>query len=231
MAEIQELDRLKIPLQDIIQATNNFAEENLIGMGGFGRVYKGQLRHSTNFDEPSTPVAVKRLVAIYGQGRHEFIMEIIMLASYKHSNLVSVVGFSEDGDEKILVYKYETNGSLDKHLSSTNLTWVQRLKICLGAARGLEFLHCGVAPSHRVIHRDIKSANILLDENWEAKISDFGLSKIGPMNQESLFFSPMLLAPLAMSIHCIIIQAFFQKNLMCTLLVWYYLKFYVGGLQ
>ncbi|XP_076927895.1 putative receptor-like protein kinase At5g39000 [Bidens hawaiensis] len=94
---------------------------------------------------------------------------------------------ADEGNEKVLVYKHEVNRSLDNHLASTNLTWEQRLRICLGAARGLEYLHDGVGAGHRVLHRDIKSSNILLDSNWEAKISDFGLSKIGPVNQQFTF--------------------------------------------
>ncbi|KAK9061183.1 hypothetical protein SSX86_018363 [Deinandra increscens subsp. villosa] len=185
MAQIFQLQHLRIPLEHIIVATNNFAEDTFIGRGGFGRVYKGQLPRS---GEPSITVAIKRLdETLAGQGPREFGMEILLLASYKHSNLVSLVGFSDEGAEKILVYKYEINGSLDRHLASADLTWERRLRICLGAARGLEYLHAGVGTSHRVIHRDIKSSNILLDENWEAKISDFGLSKIGPMNQEFTF--------------------------------------------
>lgn len=186
MAQIQELDTLKIPYQDIKLATNNFSDNNIIGKGRFGRVYKGQLPHSTRSGEPTTTVAVKRLdKTITGQGPHEFALEIMVIASYKHRNLASLVGFSDNGDEKILVYKYEVNGSLDKHLASTNLTWEKRLRICLGVARGLEYLHCGVGMGHKAIHRDIKSSNILLDESWEAKISDFGiLSNICPINQE-----------------------------------------------
>nr|GFC88703.1 probable receptor-like protein kinase At5g59700 [Tanacetum cinerariifolium] len=155
----------------------------LLNLGGFGRVYKGQLRISSS---KTTNVAVKRLDVKGGQGQHEFLMEIVMLSSYKHDNLVSLVGFSEEGDEKIIVYAHEVRGSLDKYLT-TDLTWVQRLQICLGAARGLNYLHSGVGEGHRVLHRDIKSSNILLDENWEAKVSDFGLSKIGPTNQEFTF--------------------------------------------
>ncbi|KAJ0705080.1 putative protein kinase RLK-Pelle-CrRLK1L-1 family [Helianthus annuus] len=189
MAKSQDLDHLKIPFEVIRLATNNFAED--IGMGGYGKVYKGQLPHPNSSGEPSTTVAVKRLDMRSGQGQREFSTEINMLASYKHSNLVSLVGFSEDGKEKVLVYKYEVNGSLDKHLASTDLTWEQRLRICIGAARGLEYLHAGVGMGHRVLHRDIKSGNILLDENWEAKISDFGLSKIGPMNQPITFLLTM----------------------------------------
>ncbi|GKC52314.1 jacalin-like lectin domain-containing protein [Tanacetum coccineum] len=164
-------------------ATNNFANDNFIGQGGFGRVYKGQLKTSSG--EPGTLVAVKRLdKKITGQGRREFLMEIMMLASYKHNNLVSLVGFSDEEEVNALIYKHEVHGSLDMHLATTNLKWETRLEICLGAARGLEYLHDDVGTGHRVIHRDIKSSNILLDGNWEAKISDFGLSTIGPKNQQ-----------------------------------------------
>ncbi|GJX32725.1 kinase RLK-Pelle-CrRLK1L-1 family protein [Tanacetum coccineum] len=184
MAEIQELKHLKIPLRDINLATNNFSKYNFIGKGGFGRVYKGQLLHSTI----CTTVAVKRLdMNISGQGPREFLIEIVMLASYKHHNLVSLVGFCDEDGEKIIVYKHEVHGSLDKYLASTDVTWDRRLRICLGAARGLEYLQNGVGMGHRVLHRDIKSFNILLDAKWEAKISDFGLCKLGPTNQELTF--------------------------------------------
>lgn len=193
MARIQELDHLQIPLEDIKLATNNFSEDNFIGLGGFGKVYEGQL-HVSDFattssisGRPGTTVAVKRLDVQGGQGKNEFLNEIVMLASYKHKNLASIVGFCDEGGEKIIIYKYEARGSLDNYLANDHLTWVQRLQICLGAARGLNYLHADVGESHRVLHRDIKSSNILLNENWEAKISDFGLSKIGPTNQNITF--------------------------------------------
>ncbi|GJV37348.1 jacalin-like lectin domain-containing protein [Tanacetum coccineum] len=183
MSKIPELNQLKLPLDNIISATNNFNRENYIGQGGFGEVYKGQLQPS------GIMVAVKRLDSNNksGQGQNEFLKEIVMLAKCKHDNLVTLVGFSDEGGEKVLVYKHEDNGSLDNHLASTDLTWEQRLRICLGAARGLDYLHSGVGEGHRVIHRDIKSSNILLDANWEAKISDFGLSKVGLMNGQFTF--------------------------------------------
>ncbi|XP_024990085.1 receptor-like protein kinase HERK 1 [Cynara cardunculus var. scolymus] len=185
MSHIQELDHLKIPLEAIKSATNNFSDDNFIGKGGFGRVYKAQLPLSGSTDQGTT-VAVKRLDEKGGQGEQEYLMEIFMLSSYKHQNLVSLVGFSDEGDEKIIVYEHEVRGSLEKYLD-TDLTWVQRLQICLGAASGLNYLHNGAGKGHRVLHRDIKSSNVLLDESWEAKISDFGLSRIGPTNQEHTF--------------------------------------------
>ncbi|PWA56267.1 jacalin-like lectin domain-containing protein [Artemisia annua] len=182
MSEFLEQNQLKLPLDDIKSATNNFSSENNIGKGGFGLVYKGQLPPS------GTMVAVKRLDSkISGQGQTEFLKEIFMLARYKHDNIVSLFGFSDEDGEKVLVYKHEDNGSLDNHLASTDLTWAQRLRICLGAARGLNYLHSSVGEGHRVIHRDIKSSNILLDADWEAKISDFGLSKEGIKNVQYTF--------------------------------------------
>ncbi|KAJ9556688.1 hypothetical protein OSB04_011302 [Centaurea solstitialis] len=190
MSKIPELDHLKVSLDHIKLATNNFADHNFLGTGGFGRVYIGQLPvPSSSGGEPAgtVKVAVKRLDEKLGQGEHQFLTEVVMLASYKHANLVTLIGFTDEGVEKIIVYKHEAHGSLDKHLENKDLTWLQRLRVCLGAARGLAYLHSGVGAGHRVLHCDIKSSNILLDENWEAKISDFGLAKIGPTNQPFTF--------------------------------------------
>lgn len=109
-----------------------------------------------------------------------------MLSTYKHENLISLTVFCDRDGEKILVYEHASRGSLDRHLSSSTLTWTQRLKICLGAARGLCYLHDPKDTQQRVIHRDIKSSNIQLDENWNAKVSDMGLSKIGPMKSAAI---------------------------------------------
>jgi serine/threonine protein kinase len=134
-------------------------------------------------------VAIKRLDRNYGQGDLEFLKEILMLSGYKHENLISLLGFCDEDGEKILVYEYASHGSLDRHLSSTSLTWRERLKICLGAAVGLSYLHDPRDTQQRVIHRDIKSSNILLDQYWNAKVSDMGLSKIGPANQKHTFLA------------------------------------------
>ncbi|CAI9304465.1 unnamed protein product [Lactuca saligna] len=183
MSSIKEFDHLKIGLKEIESATNNFGISNYIGIGGFGKVYRGELVLS---DKP-TMVAVKRLDTAFGQGPPEFWKEIMMLSQYKHENLVSLLGFCDEKGENILVYEYLSNKSLDLYLKSNDLSWIQRLDICIGAARGLQYLHDPVDTQQRVLHRDIKSSNILLDENWKAKVSDFGLSKFGPANQQFTF--------------------------------------------
>ncbi|KAF5806143.1 putative protein kinase RLK-Pelle-CrRLK1L-1 family [Helianthus annuus] len=185
MAIIKESDHLRIPFQDIEKATGNFS--TLIGRGGFGSVYRGQVSLSGEL----TPVAVKKLDNLSRQGLKEFLTEIRMLSRYKHQNLVSLVGFSEEQNEKYLIYEYAERGSLDSYLKPTKpwcpLTWKQRINICVDAARGLDHLHNHVAEHERVIHRDIKSANILIDHNWKAMIADFGLSKIGRTNEDDTY--------------------------------------------
>ncbi|KAJ9537720.1 hypothetical protein OSB04_030453, partial [Centaurea solstitialis] len=180
----KQFQHLKIQLEAILSATNNFSDDNCIGYGGFGKVYKGELIHS---EGRQTMVAIKRLNRAYGQGDPEFWKEIIMLSRYKHENIVSLLGFCDESGEKILVYEYASKKSLDLYLKSDDLTWIQRLKICIGAARGLAYLHNPGGTQQRVLHRDIKSSNILLDESWNARISDLGLSKFGPANQQITF--------------------------------------------
>lgn len=167
-----EWQLLKIPYDEIKVATENF--KMLIGRGGYGSMFKGKLFVSGK----ETMVAVKRLNEQFGQGLKEFWKEIQLLSGEQHPNLISLVGFCDEGREKYIVYEYAERGSLDQYLrrtrktTSTTLTWLQRLEICADAARGLDYLHRHVGGHRTIIHRDIKSSNILIDENWVAKISD-----------------------------------------------------------
>ncbi|XP_023749639.1 uncharacterized protein LOC111897889 [Lactuca sativa] len=181
----RSLDSYQIQLNEISLATGNFNPQTLIGEGGFGMVYKGQL--SQNWQ--NCTVAIKRLNPQGHQGMKEFHAELNLISRFHHPNIIPFVGYCDDDGEMIIVYAYAVNRSLDYYLvdpiKRRSLTWAQRLNICLGAAKGLDYLHSGLGKDHGVIHRDIKSGNILLDENLEAKICDFGLSTEGPKNQES----------------------------------------------
>ncbi|PSS34816.1 Receptor-like protein kinase [Actinidia chinensis var. chinensis] len=166
-------------LSQILTATNNFDEASVIGIGGFGKVYKGSI------DNGTITVAIKRLKDESKQGAKEFWTEVKMLSKLRYTHLVALIGYCNEREEMILVYEYIAHGTLADHLykisrkeSGTSippLVWEQRLQICVGSARGLDYLHTGTHQS--VIHRDVKTTNILLDEEWVAKISDFGLSK------------------------------------------------------
>ncbi|GKB86019.1 kinase-like domain, phloem protein 2-like protein [Tanacetum coccineum] len=169
-------------------ATNSFAKTHLIGSGTYGKVYKGELelpveKKNKNDISIRRTVAIKRILTREDeQGIEGFIAEILLLTTCKHPNIVSLLGFCHEGSHMILVYEYASNGSLDDYLGNkyNYLTWEQRIKICIHIAHGLNYLHTREEIDQRVIHRDIKSGNILLGKNLEAKISDFGLSKLYP---------------------------------------------------
>ncbi|KAH0457432.1 hypothetical protein IEQ34_012747 [Dendrobium chrysotoxum] len=157
---------------ELRKSTNNFAEANEIGCGGYGKVYKG-------FLSSGELVAIKRAQQGSMQGGHEFKTEIELLSRVHHKNLVGLVGFCFEQGEQMLVYEYIPNGTLRESLigkDGIQLDWPRRLQVALGSARGLAYLHELANPP--IIHRDVKSTNILLDENLIAKVADFGLSKL-----------------------------------------------------
>ncbi|CAN4123104.1 unnamed protein product [Withania somnifera] len=167
--------------KELALATQNFREANLIGEGGFGSVYKGRL-------ETGLVVAIKQLNLDGLQGNQEFIVEVLMLSLLHHKNLVNLIGYCTDGDQRLLVYEFMPMGSLENHLFGLEpgkkpLSWCTRLKIAAGAAHGLEYLHCKANPP--VIYRDLKSSNILLDNDFNPKLSDFGLAKLGPVGENT----------------------------------------------
>ncbi|MED6193240.1 putative serine/threonine-protein kinase pbl26 [Stylosanthes scabra] len=168
--------------RELAAITKNFRQEFLIGEGGFGRVYRGRL------EKTNQEVAVKQLDRNGLQGNREFLVEVLMLSLLHHENLVNLIGYCADGDQRLLVYEYMALGSLEDHLLDIHpqqkpLDWLKRMKIALHAAKGLEYLHDKANPP--VIYRDLKSSNILLDRDYNAKLSDFGLAKLGPTGDKT----------------------------------------------
>ncbi|RZB51912.1 putative serine/threonine-protein kinase PBL28 isoform C [Glycine soja] len=197
-------------LREMEQATFSFSDDNLLGKGGFGRVYRGTLKSGE-------VVAIKKmeLPAIKAaEGEREFRVEVDLLSRLDHPNLVSLIGYCADGKNRFLVYEYMHNGNLQDHLNGKSCTqnphyvkiflhpssinqcvilgigerkmdWPLRLKVALGAAKGLAYLHSSSCLGIPIVHRDFKSTNVLLDAKFEAKISDFGLAKLMPEGQET----------------------------------------------
>lgn len=158
--------------EELVKATNGFAPQNLLGEGGFGSVYKGCLPDGRE-------VAVKALKIGGGQGEREFKAEVEIISRIHHRHLVSLVGYCILDSRRLLVYDYVPNKTLYHHLHGEGMpvvSWEKRVRIAAGAARGIAYLHEDCNP--RIIHRDIKSSNILLDYNFDAQVSDFGLAKL-----------------------------------------------------
>ncbi|KAD4584353.1 hypothetical protein E3N88_21954 [Mikania micrantha] len=162
--------------KELAVATKNFKEECLLGEGGFGRVYKGKLEKTGELNRDGK------------QGNKEFLVEVMMLSHLCHPHLVNLVGYCSEGDQRLLVYEYMSAGSLENHLldplpGKPPLDWSTRIKVAMQAAKGLEYLH--ETNKLPIIYRDFKSSNILLDKDFNAKLSDFGQAKLGPVGDKS----------------------------------------------
>ncbi|XP_004510748.1 probable serine/threonine-protein kinase At1g01540 [Cicer arietinum] len=161
-------------LRELEAATNGLSEHNVIGEGGYGIVYSGVLPDGTK-------IAVKNLLNNKGQAEREFKVEVEVIGRVRHKNLVRLLGYCVEGEYRMLVYEYVDNGNLEQWLHGdvgpvSPVTWEIRMNIILGTAKGLAYLHEGLEP--KVVHRDVKSSNILLDCQWNPKVSDFGLAKL-----------------------------------------------------
>ncbi|CAN6875779.1 unnamed protein product [Brassica oleracea var. botrytis] len=182
---VVESGNLVISIQVLRSVTNNFSEENILGRGGFGVVYKGELHDGTK-------IAVKRMESsvVSDKGLAEFKSEITVLTKMRHRHLVALLGYCLDGNERLLVYEYMPQGTLSQHLfhwkeeERKPLDWTRRLAIALDVARGVEYLHTLAHQSF--IHRDLKPSNILLGDDMRAKVSDFGLVRLAPEGKYSI---------------------------------------------
>ncbi|XP_060199961.1 probable serine/threonine-protein kinase PIX13 isoform X2 [Lycium barbarum] len=175
-------------LAELKSATKNFRPDTVLGEGGFGTVFKGWVDDKTFAPSKvgvGMPVAVKKSNPESEQGLKEWQAEVKFLGKFSHANLVKLIGYCWEEKTFLLVYEHMQKGSLESHLfrkGAETLSWDTRLNIAIGAARGLAFLH---TTEKQVIYRDFKADNILLDADYNAKLSDFGLAKMGPVNGDS----------------------------------------------
>ncbi|VFQ99415.1 unnamed protein product [Cuscuta campestris] len=190
-SEILESSNLKnFSFNELRIATRNFRPDSVLGEGGFGCVFKGWIDENTfKAARPGTGlvIAAKRLNQDGFQGHKEWLAEITYLGQLSHPNLVKLIGYCLEDEHRLLVYEFMPRGSLENHLFRRSsyfqpLSWSIRMKVAVGAARGLAYLH---SPEAKVIFRDFKSSNILIDSNYDAKLSDFGLAKDGPADGKS----------------------------------------------
>ncbi|CAD6258624.1 unnamed protein product [Miscanthus lutarioriparius] len=197
-AQVQQLHLLQHPVKnaiadrkhtrtssDIKTITKSFRADYVLGEGGFGTVYKGYIDENVRVGLKSLPVAVKVLNKDGHQGHREWLTEVNCLGQLRHPNLVKLIGYCCEDDHRLLVYEFMFRGSLENHLfrkTATPLPWGTRMSIALGAAKGLACLHNAQRP---VIYRDFKTSNILLDSDYTAKLSDFGLAKAGPEGDQT----------------------------------------------
>ncbi|CAH8383843.1 unnamed protein product [Eruca vesicaria subsp. sativa] len=189
--EILQSPNLKsFSFSELKSATRNFRPDSVLGEGGFGCVFKGWIDDkSLTATGPGTGlvIAVKKLNQDGWQGHQEWLAEVNYLGQFSHGHLVKLIGYCLEDEQRLLVYEFMRRGSLENHLFRRGLyfqplSWKLRLKVALGAAKGLAFLH---SSETRVIYRDFKSSNILLDSDYNAKLSDFGLAKDGPVGDKS----------------------------------------------
>ncbi|MED6191675.1 hypothetical protein PIB30_002482 [Stylosanthes scabra] len=190
------LDKIEnFSLNELVIATNYFSNDNKIGSGSFGSVYKGKLADNREVAIKRGEIVSTRKKKKFQEKETAFDSELSLLSRLHHKHLVRLIGFCEENEERLLVYEYMSNGSIHEHLHNKNNnveksssifnSWKMRIKIALDAARGIEYIHNYAVPP--IIHRDIKSSNILLDLNWNARVSDFGLSLIWPeIEQDSI---------------------------------------------
>ncbi|KAL6593979.1 hypothetical protein ACP70R_048880 [Stipagrostis hirtigluma subsp. patula] len=172
-------------LAELRGITHDFSGSYLLGEGGFGTVHKGFVDGGMRPGLEPQPVAVKQLNAAGFQGHREWQAEVIFLGQFRHPHLVRLLGYCCEDQDRLLVYEFMPRGSLENHLFrriSATLPWGTRLKVAIGAAKGLAFLHGAATP---VIYRDFKASNILLDSDFTAKLSDFGLAKMGPEGEDT----------------------------------------------
>ncbi|XP_027928360.1 probable serine/threonine-protein kinase PBL8 [Vigna unguiculata] len=176
---------ISFTLYELETITKSFRGDYILGEGGFGTVYKGYIDENVRVGLKSLPVAVKVLNKEGLQGHREWLTEVNFLGQLRHPNLVKLIGYCCEDDHRLLVYEFMFRGSLENHLfrkATVPLSWATRMMIAFGAAKGLAFLHNAERP---VIYRDFKTSNILLDSDYTAKLSDFGLAKAGPQGDET----------------------------------------------